>query len=89
MCLFLIAVVSCTLCDQVPEYIYPTDSIPDYNSILVPNVDNVRTDFLIDCIVKQSKAVLLIGEQVSQKLLQQSFLNPYAVGGLFYQYKIM
>jgi len=39
--------------ERVPEYIYPKDSIPDYMGILVPNVDNVRTDFLMDCIMKQ------------------------------------
>ena len=50
--------------NRVPEYIYPKDSVPEYSSILVPNVDNVRTDFLIDTIAKQEKAVLLIGEQV-------------------------
>jgi dynein heavy chain len=49
---------------RVPEYIYAKDSIPEYSSILVPNVDNVRTDFLIDTIAKQEKSVLLIGEQV-------------------------
>lgn len=38
---------------KVPEYIYPKDSVPDYPSILVPNVDNVRTDFLINTIQKQ------------------------------------
>jgi len=50
--------------NRVPEYNYPKDSIPEYSSILVPNVDNVRTDFLIDTIAKQEKSVLLIGEQV-------------------------
>ena len=40
---------------RVEEYIYPEDSVPDYSSILVPNVDNVRTNFLIDCIAKQHK----------------------------------
>lgn len=52
---------------QVPEYVYPKDHIPDYSSILVPNVDNVRTDFLMQTIVKQRKAVLLIGEQGTAK----------------------
>ena len=65
---------------QVPEYEYPKDSVPDYLSILVPNVDNVRTDFLIDVIAKQGKAVLLIGEQVSssEKLLQTKLYAMYS-----------
>ena len=52
---------------RVPDYAYPKDSIPEYASILVPNVDNVRTDFLIDIIANKEKSVLLIGEQVSLK----------------------
>ncbi|KAL0969946.1 hypothetical protein UPYG_G00235000 [Umbra pygmaea] len=52
---------------KVPEYKYPSDSVPDYSSILVPNVDNVRTDFLMQTIMKQGKAVLLIGEQGTAK----------------------
>ncbi len=39
----------------VTEYIYPKDHDPEYASILVPNVDNVRTDFLIQTIAKQHK----------------------------------
>ncbi|XP_070548103.1 dynein axonemal heavy chain 8-like [Ptychodera flava] len=53
--------------NRVQEYIYPPDSVPEYSSILVPNVDNVRTNFLIDTIAMQSKAVLLIGEQGTAK----------------------
>lgn len=52
---------------QVPEYIYSRDSVPEYTSILVPNVDSVRTDFLMHTIMKQGKAVLLIGEQGTAK----------------------
>ncbi|XP_036448538.1 LOW QUALITY PROTEIN: dynein heavy chain 5, axonemal [Colossoma macropomum] len=52
---------------KVPEYHYPKDSVPDYASILVPNVDNTRTDFLLQTIMKQGKAVLLIGEQGTGK----------------------
>ncbi|XP_072165822.1 dynein axonemal heavy chain 8-like [Diadema setosum] len=53
--------------NRVQEYIYPDDSVPEYSSILVPNVDNVCSSFLIDTISKQNKAVLLIGEQGTAK----------------------
>lgn len=52
---------------QVPKYIYPKDSVPEYTSILVPNIDSVRTDFLMHTIMRQGKAVLLIGEQGTAK----------------------
>ena len=63
---------------QVPDYEYPSDSIPDYLTILVPNVDNVRTDFLIQTISKQDKPVLLIGEQGSAKtVMVQGYCGKY------------
>lgn len=42
----------------ITEYVYPKDHDPEYSTILVPNVDNVRTDFLIQTIAKQQKVKL-------------------------------
>ena len=55
---------------RVQEYIYPHDSVPEYASILVPNVDNVCTTFLMDTIAKQHKAsVVLQLNLVNMKLI--------------------
>uniref|UniRef100_T1GRE7 Dynein heavy chain 3 AAA+ lid domain-containing protein n=1 Tax=Megaselia scalaris TaxID=36166 RepID=T1GRE7_MEGSC len=51
----------------VTPYLYPEVSTPDYLSILVPIVDNVRIDYLIGTIANQEKAVMLIGEQGTGK----------------------
>jgi hypothetical protein len=63
---------------RVTEYVYPSDSTPEYSTILVPNVDNVRMDFLIGTIAKQEKAVLLIGEQGTAKTVMiNGFMSRY------------
>ncbi|XP_070634009.1 dynein axonemal heavy chain 8 isoform X3 [Bos indicus] len=63
---------------KLQPYYYPTDSVPEYSSILVPNVDNVRTNFLIDTIAKQHKAVLLTGEQGTAKTVMiKAYLKKY------------
>ena len=63
---------------ELKEYCYPTDRTPEYASILVPNVDNVRTNYLVSTIAKQQKAVLLIGEQGTAKTVMiNSFMSKY------------
>ena len=63
---------------RVTSYNYPKDSVPEYASILVPNVDNIRTDYLIETISKQEKAILLIGEQGTAKTVMiKGFCNKY------------
>ena len=54
---------------RVQEYVYPSDHTPEYSSILVPNVDNIRTDFLIRTLAKQNKAMPKLRLYVEYKLI--------------------
>lgn len=61
---------------MVPTYSYPELSTPDFGSIMVPIVDNVRTNYLIHCIARQERAVLLIGEQGTAKtVMMKSYMK--------------
>ncbi|KAI0987912.1 hypothetical protein GJ496_006330 [Pomphorhynchus laevis] len=53
----------------VNDWKYPmeSESLVEYSKILVPNVDNVRTMYLVDSIAKQKKPVLLVGEPGTAK----------------------
>ncbi|CAL1673550.1 unnamed protein product [Lasius platythorax] len=63
---------------MVSEFEYPSDRILEYHTILVPNVDNTRTLYLIDIIAKQEKAVLLIGEAGTAKsVMIKSYMSKH------------
>ncbi|KAJ3396765.1 Dynein heavy chain 5, axonemal [Lobulomyces angularis] len=53
--------------EKVPGWIYPQDTTPEFSSIIIPTVDNVRTEFLMETITRQNKSVLLIGEPGTAK----------------------
>ena len=61
--------------EKVPSYDYPPDSTPEYLSILVPNVDNVRMDYLMHAIMKQ---VLSLSRYMPQYFSNLFGANPKA-----------
>ncbi|CAG7835361.1 unnamed protein product [Allacma fusca] len=64
--------------DRVASYVLPENYTNEYSSILVPTIDNVRTNFLVNTVASQRKAVLLIGEQGSAKtVMVDSYMKSY------------
>ena len=60
--------------DRVPAYEYPKDRVPEFSSILVPNVDNVRMDFLIHAMAKQQKVFpIVLLTRVTKTKLPRAF----------------
>ncbi|KAJ3249557.1 Dynein heavy chain 5, axonemal [Chytriomyces hyalinus] len=53
--------------EKVPDWAYPQEFTPEFSSIIIPTVDNVRCEFLIETCSKQLKSVLLIGEPGTAK----------------------
>ncbi|CAG9857423.1 unnamed protein product [Phyllotreta striolata] len=61
---------------MVTNYVYPELATPDFSQILVPIQDNVRINFLIDVVVSQERACLLIGEQGTAKtVMMKNFMK--------------
>lgn len=52
----------------MPKYTYPSDRDPEFDSIVVPTVDIVRMQHLLNLIAtQQSRPVLLIGERCARQ----------------------
>ncbi len=52
---------------MIKDYVPPEITPQVYGSLLIPNVSSVRTEFLIDMVVRNGRSVLLMGEQGSAK----------------------
>lgn len=64
--------------ERVEEFLYPQDCVIEFASILVPNIDNVRSAYLMKLIAKQGKAVLFIGEQGTAKtVMVKSYVGQF------------
>lgn len=46
--------------NHVPDFQYPDTAVVDFASMLVPNVDSVRTEFLLHTIAKQGRVKIAL-----------------------------
>jgi dynein heavy chain len=53
--------------DKVERYQYPTGDPPEFASILVPTVDNMRIEYLLKLLAYAGRSVLLIGDAGTAK----------------------
>ena len=61
---------------SVPEWAYPADYSPEFSSIMVPTVDNVRMEYMLHALVEHKFNILLIGESGTAKSVTiQQYMN--------------
>ena len=70
--------------NRVEEYIYSSEVVPEFSSILVPNVDNVRSNFLIDTIAKQHKVIFPYHTGI---VIRESFIGHVKIPHCFVRFK--
>lgn len=58
----------------MPSYDYPKRGYVEFERVLVPNQDNVITEFLLQSVCKTGRSVLLFGESGTAKT---AIINKY------------
>ena len=53
--------------DRLEPYIYPKGDVPEFATILVPTIDNIRIEYLLSLLAHGGRSVLLIGDSGTAK----------------------